>query len=207
MTEVLHRAFCHQANGIIHISDGINEVIYETVADFLIDEAAYFLPSNSIGRSYENPGAVSFHHVLVDDGSVSNGSFPDATLEGYINNIGLYLAAKANREHELYQWPVLADAKAEAIWHVKEQAWMKIGPTDWWITRNVESAEAIPAAVVTFRAAVKVESAAREAAVTSAPNMNAVWALFDAIPDSNWPTIDIYYLRGTSSLQSTPPAP
>lgn len=207
MTEVFHRAFIHQTNGFIHISDGTEEIVYETVAEFLLDEPAYTLPTGGMGQNYEAPATLSFYNVIMDDGSVMPGVFPAPEFEGYINEIAIYKAAQEIRQHMLTPWPNLVDAQNETTWHIRQKAWLLLSATDWWITKNLESGDLIPAKVVAYRAGIKTESGTREAAVTAATTVSDVKTIFDAIQDTNWPTIDMYYLRGVCPPHTTSPTP
>jgi len=207
MTEVLHRAFIHQTNGFIHISDGEEEIIYETVDEFLLDAPTYTLPANGRGQSYEEIATMPFYHVIMDDGSVMVGEFPAPEFENYINNVSMYKSAQEVRQHPLTPWPDLPDAKNETTWHIRQKAWLLLSATDWWVTKNSESGDPIPAKVVTYRSGIKTESTNREAAVVAAANVSEVKIIFDAIHDNNWPTIDMYYVRGVIPPHITSPTP
>lgn len=73
---------------------------------------------------------------------------------------------------------------------IKQQAGGLLEPTDWYVTRNAETGEAIPSSVSQYRAAVRTASGNIEAAIDAAANHTAFVALFDAPEDGKAPIAD-----------------
>jgi len=88
--------------------------------------------------------------------------------------------------------------KSNAIATVKAQAGGLIAPTDWMVVRKSETNDAIPADVLSYRAAVRTASGTIEAAITAVTTLDAFMALYDTpvdadgnptgnAPINNWP--------------------
>ena len=73
---------------------------------------------------------------------------------------------------------------------IKRQAGGLLEPTDWYVTRNAETGEAIPSSVSQYRAAVRTASGNIEAAIDAAADHTAFVALFDAPEDGKAPIAD-----------------
>ena len=68
----------------------------------------------------------------------------------------------------------------------KRQAAGKLAPTDWYVVRKAEDSTAtIPAAVTTYRAAVRTKCGTIETAIDGAEDHAAFMALFDAPTDDD----------------------
>ena len=101
------RIFVHQPNGMIHIEDGATVAVYDTVAEFLGDEASYALPAGIAALNYEDHGARRHFTLRLADGSTRPGvtdamADPNdnalaAQLDGYIDSVATYAAAKKLR--------------------------------------------------------------------------------------------------------------
>jgi len=101
--------------------------------------------------------------------------------------------------------PVLEDGEQMVVlglksqWKatIKQQAGGLLAATDWYVTRNAETGDAIPSSVSQYRAAVRTASGNIEAAIDAASDHTAFMALFDApmvdgvptgnAPIANWP--------------------
>ena len=86
--------------------------------------------------------------------------------------------------------------KSQEKARVKEQAKGLLQSTDWYITRNAESAVAIPVGVSLYRAEVRNAEKAIEAAIDNAATHDEFTALFESTADapavvSNWPDSDL----------------
>ena len=68
---------------------------------------------------------------------------------------------------------------------VKQQAGDLLSVTDWYVTRNAETGDAIPADVTAYRAAVRTASNTIEAAIDGAADHAAFVALFDTPLDAD----------------------
>ena len=68
---------------------------------------------------------------------------------------------------------------------IKRQAGGLLESTDWYVTRNAETGEAIPSSVSQYRAAVRTASGNIEAAIDAAADHTAFVALFDAPVDAD----------------------
>jgi len=94
--------------------------------------------------------------------------------------------------------PVLEDGEQMVIlglksqWKatIKAQAGGLLAATDWYVTRNAETGEAIPSSVSQYRAAVRTASGNIEAAIDAAVDHTAFVALFDAPEDGKAPIAD-----------------
>lgn len=75
----------------------------------------------------------------------------------------------------------------KSVWktNTKRIAGGLLQDTDWYVVRNAETSVAIPAAVTTYRAAVRTASDTIEAAIDGAADLAAFVALFDAPVDSD----------------------
>ena len=79
--------------------------------------------------------------------------------------------------------------KWNAIQTVKAQAAGLLSATDWYVVRKSETDEAIPADVLTYRAAVRTASNNIEAAITACETHDAFMALYDTpVDDDGEPT-------------------
>jgi hypothetical protein len=75
---------------------------------------------------------------------------------------------------------------------VKEQAGQLLAATDWYVVRNAETGQAIPASVLTHRSAVRAYSDYLEGEIDAAADHAAFVALFEApeggvAPMFDWP--------------------
>ena len=77
--------------------------------------------------------------------------------------------------------------KSQWTAQVKESANKLLAPTDWYVIRKAESNTAIPANVVTFRAAVKTECDRLETAIAAVTD---VPALITVVNTQNWPSLE-----------------
>jgi hypothetical protein len=68
---------------------------------------------------------------------------------------------------------------------VKQQAGGLLAKTDWYVTRQAETGEATPQAVLDYRAAVRAASGAIESAIDSAVDHAAFVALFETPTDAD----------------------
>lgn len=75
--------------------------------------------------------------------------------------------------------------KANWTAQVKDTANKLLGQTDWMVIRKVERSVDIPAATVTYRAAVIAECTRLDAAIAAAD----VPALITVVTTQNWPTL------------------
>jgi hypothetical protein len=70
---------------------------------------------------------------------------------------------------------------------VKEQAGHLLAATDWYVVRNAETGQAIPASVLTHRSAVRAYSDYLEGEIDAAADHTAFVALFEASTDAGAP--------------------
>ena len=77
--------------------------------------------------------------------------------------------------------------KSQWTAQVKESANKLLAPTDWYVIRKAESNTAIPANVVTFRAAVKTECDRLETAIDAVTD---VPGLITVVNTQNWPSLE-----------------
>lgn len=75
--------------------------------------------------------------------------------------------------------------KSQAIALVKQQAAGLLAPTDWYVVRKSEVAEAIPSDISTYRAAVRTASGTIEASISGVTTLDAFIALYDAPTDAD----------------------
>ena len=75
--------------------------------------------------------------------------------------------------------------KWNAIQTVKAQAAGLLSATDWYVVRKSETDEAIPADVLTYRAAVRTASNTIETAITNAADHAAFMALYETPVDAD----------------------
>lgn len=94
--------------------------------------------------------------------------------------------------------PVLEDGEQmvilglKSVWKatIKTQAGGLLAATDWYVTRNAETGEAIPSSVSQYRVAIRTASGNIEAAIDAAADHTAFVALFDAPEDGKAPIAD-----------------
>ena len=72
--------------------------------------------------------------------------------------------------------------KTQFIAEQKQIAGSLLAPTDWYITRQAETAEEVPAAVLTYRAAVRTACGAREADISGCTNVGGLKSLMEGQP-------------------------
>lgn len=77
--------------------------------------------------------------------------------------------------------------KSEWIKQVKHSANSFLSSTDWMLVRKIERNVAIPAATVTYRAAVITEATRLEAAITAATDIESFRTV---VTTQNWPTAE-----------------
>ena len=70
---------------------------------------------------------------------------------------------------------------------VKEQAGQLLAATNWYVVRNAETGQAIPASVLTHRSAVRAYSDYLEGEIDAAADHAAFVALFEASTDAGAP--------------------
>jgi len=80
---------------------------------------------------------------------------------------------------------VLWGLKSEWKEITKKQAASLLSKTDWYVTRNAETGDAVPENVTTYRAAVRTASNTIEASIDGAADHTAFVALFDAPVDAD----------------------
>lgn len=75
----------------------------------------------------------------------------------------------------------------KSVWisTIKQQAGGLLAPSDWYVTRQAETGEAVPQAVLDYRAAVRAASGAIESAIANAADHAAFVALFDTPVDED----------------------
>ena len=106
------------------------------------------------------------------------------------NAVGITEVADPERWDDRFYWGIdnpkdLDGLKATWTAQVKDTANKLLGQTDWMVTRKVERSVDIPAATVTYRAAVVTEVVRLKAAVAAADD---VPALITVVTTQNWPT-------------------
>ena len=74
----------------------------------------------------------------------------------------------------------------KSVWisQTKTTAGGLLASSDWYVTRQAETGEAVPQAVLDYRAAVRAASGTIEAAITAAADHAAFVALFDTPTDA-----------------------
>ena len=75
--------------------------------------------------------------------------------------------------------------KSNAIAQTKVTAGSLLAPTDWYVVRKSETNDAIPADVLSYRAAVRAASGTIEAAIAAVTTLDAFMALYDAPVDAD----------------------
>ena len=75
----------------------------------------------------------------------------------------------------------------KSVWKntIKTQAGGLLADTDWYVTRQAETSEAVPQAVLDYRAAVRAASGTIESAIDGASDHAAFMALFDTPTDAD----------------------
>lgn len=75
----------------------------------------------------------------------------------------------------------------KTVWteFTKNTANTKLSETDWYITRNTETGDAIPSTVTDYRAAVRAACATIEGQINGAADLAAFMALFDMPVDAD----------------------
>jgi hypothetical protein len=68
------------------------------------------------------------------------------------------------------------ELREKLVAQVKSQAYALLAPTDWYITRLTETAEAVPAEVTTARAAIRAASDTNEAALAAITDYDTLLA-------------------------------
>ena len=87
--------------------------------------------------------------------------------------------------------------KTEWVAKQKEIAGSLLAPTDWYVTRKAEDPTAgIPAAVATYRAAVRTTSGTREAEINVCTTTEELAALVTAQP--------VVYVEATGAAEPNP---
>lgn len=71
----------------------------------------------------------------------------------------------------------LADAKAAMTKDIKDQAKVRLSETDWYVTRLAEKSTAIPAAITTYRDAVREVTDDIETQINAAASVSALAAI------------------------------
>ena len=86
--------------------------------------------------------------------------------------------------------------KTEWVAQQKQIAGSLLAPTDWYVTRKAENDTAIPAAVATYRAAVRTTSGTREAEINACTTTEELAALVTAQP--------VVYVEATGAAEPNP---
>lgn len=107
------RAFVHEPNNIITISDG-NVMVSMDLAQFLECEPGYVLPAGRASVNYEDRSQIKIAHYMDQGGDVQRFEFPNAVYEGYIDKVAVYQAAEWERlNNPLYGLSDLAVAQGK----------------------------------------------------------------------------------------------
>lgn len=167
MPQIQHPAFVHQPNGIIYVCDGENEASFANVEAFRELEPAYALPAGLVALNVEIRGESRLVVGQAADGSVTRNVDP-APFVAYIAKAADYAAALGEQDHPLYGIADLAEARAVMVGLVKAKAHDLLASTDWYIIRQSETAEAVPADVLTARSAIRTASNDHETAINAA---------------------------------------
>ena len=167
-------------------------------SSFEIEGALY--PSNWLQRSTEDE-KTAIGITWVDDPVRADDRFywnGDATLPKALEDVDavdedgnpLYVKELDNSDPDN---PVMVDTDEQLVtrglkyvWKlkVKDTAGKMLAQTDWMVIRKAERDVAIPADVVTERAAIITECARLETAITDAADMDAFIAV---VQDQQWP--------------------
>jgi hypothetical protein len=167
-------------------------------SSFEIEGALY--PSNWLQRSTEDE-KTAIGITWVDDPVRADDRFywnGDATLPKALEDVDavdedgnpLYVKELDNSDPDN---PVMVDTDEQLVtrglkysWkaQVKETAGKMLAQTDWMVIRKAERDVAIPADVVTERAAIITECARLETAITDAVDMDTFIAV---VQDQQWP--------------------
>ena len=113
--------------------------------------------------------------VLYANGAIKTASIPAVEEESYLNIISTGLKS---------QKKVLVKTTAASL----------LSGSDWLVIRAAEGGTAVPAAVATYRAAVRTTSGSMETAIDDAADMDAYIALHTDTADdvgvlNNWPAV------------------
>ena len=130
----------------------------------------------TVGRSFKTSDGTSYSQLWVT-----------ALSEDEKTAIGItYQAEPETFDQTFYSGPGvardLATVKKEFINLQKASASNFLTPTDWYVTRKVETDTAIPSDVATYRAAVRTKCAEREAQINAADSIAALETLVKAAP-------------------------
>ena len=103
--------------------------------------------------------------------------------------IGITEVAEPERYDDRFYWGVgnpkdLDGLKTQWISQVNQTAYSLLVQTDWMVVRKAETAVDVPAATLTYRAAVRAAAVTIKAAITAATD---VPALVTAVTNMVWP--------------------
>ena len=99
MSSIPHRALIVQSNGIVAVSDGSDQVVFDSFADFVAASPGFALPEGAIALNYEVRGARVMHLVTGPQGQVVNaGPDHEEAYEDVIDDMPALLTARAALE-------------------------------------------------------------------------------------------------------------
>ncbi len=179
-----HPAFIHQTNGIVVVSDGALEAVFETLEAFRAVEPDYIPGEGVIGVNYETRGARTLHVETLENGTVRAGTGDAATFEAMIAKTADYAAARAAMDHPLFGVVDVDAARAVLVDAVKTAAHVRLAETDWYLIRQAETGTATPQDVLDARAAIRAAADAHEAAIAA---LDTLEALFVYDTGAGWP--------------------
>ena len=180
-----HPAFIHQTNGIVVISDGTVEAVFETLEAFQSAEPDYAPAVGVIGVNYERRGSRALHVETVEGGIVRPGEGAADDYEAMIAKAADYAAARALMDHALYGITDVAEAQAVLVEAVKTIAHARLATTDWYLIRQAETGTATPQEVLDARTAIRAAADAHEAAIAA---LDTIDALFSHDTGADWPS-------------------
>jgi hypothetical protein len=135
--------------------------------------------------------------VRADDrfywnGDVNNPKALEDKLETKEDGTPLYVQELDNSDPDN---PVMVDTDEQVVTHglkhvhtqqVKHTAGTLLNPTDWYYVRNAEVGTEVPAKIVSYRAAVRIECDRLEAAIAA---VTTVEDLINILNGTNWPEL------------------
>ena len=115
MSSIPHRALIVQSNGIVAVSDGSDQVVFDSFADFVAASPGFALPEGAVALNYEVRGARVMHLVTGPQGQVVNaGPDPEEAYEDVIDDMPALLTARATLDDPYRNVVTVLDAQTIA---------------------------------------------------------------------------------------------
>jgi hypothetical protein len=179
-----------------HNEKALEDTTEKVVTQEAVDEVPAVLHANGAIKTASIPAVEEVPAVLYANGAIKTASIPaveEVPAVLYANG-AIKTASIPAVEEESYLNIISSGLKSQKKVLVKTTAASLLSGSDWLVIRAAEGGTAVPAAVATYRAAVRTTSGLMETAIDDAADMDAFIALHINTADdvgvlNDWPEV------------------